>query len=204
MASVADFVSRYLGLAQSTSASTGLPVDYILGQAGLETGWGTSNAAANNNFFGISPGGNLASYSDAASGFTAYSGLVTGSHYSNALAVASAGGSATDIGNAMNNAGYSTTPDYGTRVGNFTAQVDSVLGNGRASTTSDTATTATTAATATASSGGWLSGLTSWAAGYASRAALIVLAIVLIAGGIFLLGAKTIDVKEAVEAGVGA
>jgi flagellum-specific peptidoglycan hydrolase FlgJ len=69
---VGTFVSTYLPYAQQVSAQTGLPVDFVLGQAAYETGWGTSNAASNNNFFGISPGGNLASYSDVDSGFSAY------------------------------------------------------------------------------------------------------------------------------------
>ena len=40
------FVSSFAPVAQSVAQKTGLSPQYVLAQAGLETGWGTSPAAA--------------------------------------------------------------------------------------------------------------------------------------------------------------
>lgn len=200
--SVADFVATYLPYAQAQSDRTGLPVDYILGQAGHETGWGTSNAARNlSNFFGI--GDNpLRSYASPAEGFGAYGDLILAPRYSNARDVAASGGSAYDIAAAMRGAGYATDPDYASKVARAVAQVDAVTGGGAAN--GD--------ARGTPANDGWslpsfLSGtgpgaaaqdslvtkalkdFGSWAGPYVIRGVLIVGGLVLILGAMYVLAA---------------
>jgi hypothetical protein len=119
-----QFVSTYLPYAQSASQQTGLPVDFILGQAAQETGWGTSSAAVNqNNFFGISPGGSLASYSSPQEGFDAYANLIN-SGYSGA----SSQTGAFNIASSLQGSGYATDPNYATGVAGTTSVVDQILG----------------------------------------------------------------------------
>lgn len=124
----AQFVAQYLPFAQSASQSTGLPTDYILGQAALETGYGTSNGAMNdNNLFGISSNGSLNSYSSPQAGFDAYAGLINSSRYNGVTGV---GNNPYNIASYLNNAGYSTTPtaQYATSVAGATQVIDGVLG----------------------------------------------------------------------------
>lgn len=92
-----SFVSQYLPLAQSVATQTGLSPYTVLGQAALETGWGQS--VSGNNFFGISPGGSLATYSTPAQGFNAYAGLIN-SRYSGAAAYSDPADQALAIANA--------------------------------------------------------------------------------------------------------
>lgn len=125
--SISAFINQYLPLAQQASAQTGLPTDFILGQAGLETGWGTSNAAVNgNNFFGISPGGNLATYATPADGFSAYANTINSPRYSGLWDVAGNGPAAT--AGYLQQQGYSTNPNYASGVAGAVASVDQVLG----------------------------------------------------------------------------
>lgn len=113
--SQADFIQKFTPIAQDISQRTGLPVNYVLAQAGLETGWGTSRAAGNNNFFGISPGGQLASYATPQAGADAYVALMQSPRYAQVPRT----GSPAQIGTAMGAAGYNPNPSYGTSVGNF-------------------------------------------------------------------------------------
>lgn len=118
------FVEQNLPYAESVSESTGLPVDYVLGQAALETGWGTSNAATSgNNYFGISPGGNLATYGSPAAGYDAYATLINTSYPGAASA-----GDAYSTASYLQGAGYATDPNYATNVSGTAAQVDQILG----------------------------------------------------------------------------
>lgn len=206
--SISSFVAQFFPQAQQASAATGLPVDYILGQAGLESGWGTSTAATSgNNYFGISQGGSLLSYGSAADSFTAFANLMNSGNYAGAAGIAGAGGTALDIGNYVNAQGYSTTPDYGTRVAGDVASVDSALaGMGLSGGISPGA--GSTAATG-AQAGGtaancawynptcWAAGIGAWIGGYATRAALLLLAVIFIAGALFMLASRTQIVEQA-------
>lgn len=200
MGAVSDFVARYLPQAQQASARTGLPTDVILGQAGLESGWGTSNAAtAGNNFFGISPGGSLATYATPDAGFDAYSNLINSGRYSGVSSVA--GSSAQAIGDYLNGQGYSQTPDYGSRVAGATSAVDQVLGglDGLGSGGATPAGGSPTAAAGGTSPGaepsnpssGVFGQFTKWLADHATRAVLILLAIILLAGATYLFATRT-------------
>jgi len=119
-----DFVQKFTPLAQVVSAQTGLPVDYVIGQAGLETGWGKSSAAANNNFFGITDPktGKLMSYASPQEGITAYTQLMQSDRYKSVPRT----GTPAEIGDRMAQAGYNPnvpakdkTDSYGVRIGTF-------------------------------------------------------------------------------------
>jgi hypothetical protein len=119
-----DFVQKFTPLAQVVAAQTGLPVDYVIGQAGLETGWGKSSAAANNNFFGITDPktGKLMSYASPQEGITAYTQLMQSDRYKSVPRT----GTPAEIGDRMAQAGYNPnvpakdkTDSYGARVGAF-------------------------------------------------------------------------------------
>jgi flagellum-specific peptidoglycan hydrolase FlgJ len=114
-ASAADFVSSNAPVFQDVAARTGLPVDFVAGQAGNESGWGTSRAATQgNNLFGLSDAdGKPLSFPTRQAGIDAYVNLIN-SRYKDVPRT----GSATDIGTALGKAGYNmTVPDYGARVG---------------------------------------------------------------------------------------
>jgi len=60
-ANVQDFVARMYPYASEISQKTGIPSHVILGQAGLETGWGRNlprnpDGTTSNNLFGVKPG----------------------------------------------------------------------------------------------------------------------------------------------------
>lgn len=123
-----QYVQTYLPFAQQTSAQTGLPVDFVLGQSALESGWGSSNAAVNgNNFFGLSPGGQLASYPSVGAGFQAFADLINGPRFSGWN-----GSTAGQIATSLNQACYTgcpnQNPNYGPSVQGATNTVDNVLG----------------------------------------------------------------------------
>jgi hypothetical protein len=130
-----EFVAAYLPYAQSVSQQTGLPTSYVLGQSAFETGWGTSNSAqAGHNFFGISPGGTLASYQSPAEGFQSYADLINSKRFSG---WASSGASDPySIASYINGKGYSTSPNdaYASGVAGTTAMIEQVLGSGTDST----------------------------------------------------------------------
>ena len=179
--SLQSFIQSVLPFAQSTSASTGLPLDFVLAQSALETGAGTSNAAQNyNNYFGISPGGTLAYYPDTASGFGAYGSLIN-SRYPGA-----SGLPASQIGNYLQGAGYATDPAYGQKVASLLPSVDSILqglGIGTGSVTGSQAPVNSASNPSTGSSGG----LTGAIVGVVSRVGVILLAIVVVGVGLWML-----------------
>ena len=130
--SVSTFVSNVLPYAQQVSANTGLPLDLIIAQSAQETGWGTSNAAVNgNNYFGISPGGSLASYPNIAAGFQAYantinnnfSGAASQGTVANILNYLQYGGS---VG-AYAASGNGPDPNYAPQVAALVPQIDNAL-----------------------------------------------------------------------------
>lgn len=130
-----SFVTQYLPLAQTTAQATGLPVDFILGQAAHETGFGTSHAAGNNNFFGITDpkSGQLMAYASPEAGFKAYADLMQSDRYKGVPRT----GDATTIGDAAAAAGYNPNVrvagqdapggTYGDRVGRTAAMVRALM-----------------------------------------------------------------------------
>jgi hypothetical protein len=132
-----SFTKAFLPLAQQISAQTGLAPETILGQAGLESGWGKSTPG--NNFFGIKGTGgtyqttefvngqaqtvnaSLAGYQTSADSFAGFGNLMLTNRYSR---VASAGDYPAQI-QAIKAAGYATDPAYVPKV---TAAADKVHG----------------------------------------------------------------------------
>lgn len=76
-----DFVATYGPLAQDIAQRTGLLPHVVLGQIAQETGWGQH--VKGNNIFGISPGGEVASYPSVQHATNAYINLIN-SRYGNA------------------------------------------------------------------------------------------------------------------------
>lgn len=103
MSNVTDFVNQNLDLANSVSASTGVPSADILGQWGLETGWGSHFAGANN-YGNVSPGGVVADYATPQAGASAYASVIKSENVN-----ASSPGS---FAASVVNAGYATDPNY--------------------------------------------------------------------------------------------
>lgn len=186
--SQSSFVSTYLPYAQNVSQQTGLPTDYILAQAAEESGWGSSNAAVNgNNFFGISPGGSLASYGSAAEGFQAFANLLSSPRYTAISGAASNGSLA--IGQALVSAGYNTADSsYASNIASIVPTIDSILqqqGQGSLATGGSSSGSNSTGQSATGSSN---STLLHWLGVSAATVALAAVGIVFIIGGIYLLG----------------
>lgn len=111
------FLQSILPQAQQTASSLNVPVSAVLGQAALESGWGTSSAATNqNNLFGINVAGaatgeNYQSYSSQGESVNALQNLVQ-TQYPSAI------GSQTPLqyGQALQNGGYATDPNYATKL----------------------------------------------------------------------------------------
>lgn len=191
---VSGFVQQYLPYAQQVSQQTGLPVAFVLGQAGWESGWGYSNAAANNNnFFGISPGGQLASYGSPAAGFQAYSGLIN-SQYPGAAS----GGSPLAIAQNLVAGGYnSADPNYASNVAGATSLVQQVLGGGTGGlwlpgggpfAGSGTGGLSLPGIPGFGQGSGQGGSVLSWIGELGIRAMLIVVGLVLVVGGFYLAG----------------
>ena len=116
------FVQQYYPYAASVATSTGLPVDFVLAQSALETGYGTSNAAVNrNNFFGLSPGGSLANFGSVGDSFSYYADLVK-RKFSGFTGMASS-----QIGDYFQSSGYATDPQYGSKIKSILPGINSAL-----------------------------------------------------------------------------
>jgi flagellum-specific peptidoglycan hydrolase FlgJ len=100
------FVQTYWPLAQDIAGATGLDPTVVLGQAAQETGWGQH--VSGNNIFGITPGGNLASYPDIPTAAQAYVDLIK-SRYAGATQAPDSAAQA----QAIASAGYNHDPKYG-------------------------------------------------------------------------------------------
>lgn len=184
------FVQTYLGDAENVSAQTGLPVDYVLGQAALESGWGGSYSAQNrNNFFGISPGGQLASYGSPGASFQAFANLINGNYQG------WGGNTAGQIGDSINGMGYSQTADYGSRVQGTTNTVDGVLaslGLGSLVQSGNASSPSSSSAAGSSNGGcGWCQQIEQWVLGTAAQAVpswvFVVFGIILVIGAILML-----------------
>jgi len=107
MSNVTDFVNQNLDLANSVSASTGVPSADILGQWGLETGWGMHFAGANN-YGNVSPGGVVADYATPQAGASAYASILQADNVN--------ASSPSSFATSLANAGYATDPNYATKL----------------------------------------------------------------------------------------
>jgi flagellar protein FlgJ len=138
-AHVEDFVQRLLPHAQAASASSGIPAQFMMGQAALETGWGRAEIRGadgqnSHNLFGIKAGGSwtgrtvdivtteyvngkpqkqvdtFRAYDSYADSFRDYAKLLGGNaRYQHVLA---AGHDAAGFAQGLQQAGYATDPKY--------------------------------------------------------------------------------------------
>ena len=172
-----SYVNQVLPFAQRASAATGLPLDFVIAQSELETGAGSSPAAlSGNNYFGISPGGSLASYPSIGAGFDAYGNLIQ-SRYPGVSGLSNP----LQIGNTLQSSGYSTDPLYGSKIASLIPGVDSVL--------SKLGLSGGSSASATGSTSGQ-GGLLATIGDYVGRAGLMLLAIVVIGVALYMLGKR--------------
>lgn len=138
-AHVGDFVQRMLPHAQAASAATGIPAQFMVGQAALETGWGRAairgaDGTDSHNLFGIKAGGDwkgrtvdivtteyvkgqpvkqvdtFRAYDSYADAFSDYATLLRGqARYQNVIAQ---GSDAAGFAQGLQQAGYATDPAY--------------------------------------------------------------------------------------------
>jgi hypothetical protein len=118
----AAFVQSILPAATTAANTLGVPVSAIIGQAALESGWGTSNVAQNdNNLFGINVAGAATgeNYQTYPSQTASIAGLTTllQTQYPAALGVSSP----LAYGQALQAGGYATDPNYATSLANTAA-----------------------------------------------------------------------------------
>ncbi len=120
---VDDFVGQVLPMAQRVSEKTGAPVDAIIGQWGLETGWGKSVIPGTNNLGnikdfsgrGVSAKDNMTgsvdkyrAYENGDAFADDFAGLLGKDRYRNVLGAKDAGSYFT----ALKQGGYAEDPDY--------------------------------------------------------------------------------------------
>jgi len=138
-AQVQAFQNKLSCCAQAASEATGIPANFMLGQAALETGWGkhqmvAANGQPSHNLFGIKAGSNwtgktvsavtteyvngvatqkvekFRAYDNYDQSFNDYAKLLQGnSRYKNVIANAR---DAYGFAQGLQNAGYATDPDY--------------------------------------------------------------------------------------------
>ncbi|MDB5805671.1 MAG: flgJ [Betaproteobacteria bacterium] len=134
-----DFVQARWADAQAAEQASGVPAQFILGQAALESGWGKrdikyADGSTSHNLFGIKAGGNwkgatvdavtteyvggvarkttekFRAYSSYADSFSDYAKLLTSNaRYAKTL---SAGNDAAQFATNLQQAGYATDPNY--------------------------------------------------------------------------------------------
>ncbi len=141
-----SFLEQMRPHAEVAAANTGVPADFILAHAALESGWGNreirgSDGSPSHNLFGIKPGSNweggrvetltteyrqglplkmnqeFRAYSGYAEAFTDYANLVK-SRYG-----AAAGTDASGFARALANGGYATDPAYAAKLESVIASV---------------------------------------------------------------------------------
>jgi flagellar protein FlgJ len=145
------FLQRMMPAAMQASDKSGIPVQMMLGQAALESGWGqheirTSDGSSSFNLFGIKAGSNwngkvvevttteyrsgtpykqverFRAYDSYEQAFNDYAGLLTGnSRYGGVIQQA---GNAEGFANAMQQAGYATDPHYAVKLAQVIGKVN--------------------------------------------------------------------------------
>jgi flagellar protein FlgJ len=138
----AEFQARLMPHAQAASRATGIPAQFMLGQAALETGWGkreirAADGTPSHNLFGVKAGGNwkgavveavtteyvngvpqksvekFRAYDSYADAFRDYANLLRGNpRYAGVMAQATQGLDADGFANGLQRAGYATDPNY--------------------------------------------------------------------------------------------
>lgn len=194
MPSLADFINQYLPFAQSASASTGLPADFILGQAGLESGYGTSRLAKDqNNFFGIGGPGNFKSYASPADGFAAYAAMINRRYDTSSFG----GMNPTQMAGSLAGQGYTPDAGYAASVGSSTAQIDKVLqslglgGLAGGSATPGAASSSTPSSATPAGHSGILGPFEDWLANISGSLLFVVLGVTILIAAMFMFAKQS-------------
>ena len=137
-----EFQARLMPHAQEASRATGIPAQFMLGQAALETGWGkreirAADGTPSHNLFGVKAGSNrkgavvetvtteyvngvpqksvekFRAYDSYADAFRDYANLLRGNpRYAGVMAQAAQGLDADGFANGLQKAGYATDPNY--------------------------------------------------------------------------------------------
>ncbi|MCK6423862.1 MAG: flagellar assembly peptidoglycan hydrolase FlgJ [Burkholderiaceae bacterium] len=140
----ARFVEQHRAAAASAAAASGIPAEFMLGQAAHETGWGRreirgADGVNSHNLFGIKAGGNwrgpvvvttttevidgqprkvqaaFRAYASYEESFRDYARLISGSpRYAAVMEVT---GDAQAFARGLQRAGYATDPDYAVKLG---------------------------------------------------------------------------------------
>jgi hypothetical protein len=128
-ASQRSFVNSITPSAQQYGAQYGIDPNLIVAQAALESAFGTSSVARNNNnLFGVTNHGEgtgyraYASPSDSIAGYAALLG--TNKRYSNVV-----GASGADAAGAVASDGYATDPNYGSKLASVMGSINGALGS---------------------------------------------------------------------------
>lgn len=217
--SVKAFIQRYLPDAQAVSAQTGLAPDFVLGVAGLESGWGQHFTG--NNLFGIG-GNNPASYSSPDESFSAFGSLIANSP--NYQAVRNAGGDPQAEALALGSTSYNPAGAvYGNAVSGTTQMVSNVTGGLSGNQTAggmsifqtpwgdpviapDTPAASsaltgspnnTSAAIQQSGAGQGIFGISNWVEEIVIRVAMVIIGLALIMGGFYLIGRRVTVVPPA-------
>jgi hypothetical protein len=156
---IASFVEALLPQAKAAEAETGIPAHILLGQAGLETGWGRSlpknaDGTSSNNYFGIKAGGNwqgksartatneevggrmvriqdnFRAYDNPSQSMADWAKLLGDNRYANARAAAMKG-DPSEFGAQIYKAGYATDSRYPQKVSAAISAVQREMGAGQ-------------------------------------------------------------------------
>lgn len=156
---IASFVEALLPQAKAAEAETGIPAHILLGQAGLETGWGRSlpknaDGTSSNNYFGIKAGGNwqgksartatneevggrmvriqdnFRAYDNPSQSMADWAKLLGDNRYANARAAALKG-DPSEFGAQIYKAGYATDSRYPQKVSAAISAVQREMGAGQ-------------------------------------------------------------------------
>lgn len=141
-----NFVQQHAQVAHEVEKATGIPANFMIGQAGHETGWGKfeikhKGGATSHNLFGIKAGagwtGKVAevtttefvdgvaqkgkarfrAYDSYADAFKDYARMISESpRYAKAKALTQTGGSAQSFASGLQKAGYATDPEYAAKL----------------------------------------------------------------------------------------
>lgn len=140
---VGEFSRRMLPSAQAASAATGIPAEFIVGQAALESGWGKSeikgpDGKSSHNLFGIKAGAgwkgktvealtteyvdgkaqkqiaSFRAYDSYEEAFTDYANLLKGN--ARYQSVIDAGADSAGFARGLQKAGYATDPNYASKL----------------------------------------------------------------------------------------
>ena len=150
---VSSFTNKMSSYAQQASNATGLPAQFMLGQAALETGWGKkeikgADGTQSNNLFGIKAGGSwtgktvsavtteyingekqirvekFRAYDSYADSFKDFANLISSNpRYQNVLNNL---GNINSYADAMAKAGYATDPDYAKKLASVIKKINNL------------------------------------------------------------------------------